>query len=284
MNTAIQAQLDSISTRRAQLTQELETADDPAAIRRELRMLERKKATLEVAKSLGEGNLALDPSATVLVTPDATEVHRPPSKLMLVVEDAVGRREIPLERRSYSVGRHESNDIPLEDKYVSRVHARLLPVPSETAVGYTFMLEDGSAPGNASTNGTFVNGQTVRSRLLQPLDVVLFGPQVRATFVSIESPQPEAVSPQATVQPLSSQTLEPEAPAPHPVKSAAVKSAPVSPQPDEGVARSNDVTGGQAQDFASDEALIDLFDSFMGMAGEPSEDGGDRWKKHQSVP
>jgi HlyD family secretion protein len=126
-----------------------------------------------------------------------------PQVLVLAIEGAEGRREIALENRVYSVGRHETNDICLEDQYISRVHARLVPIPSETAVGYTFVLEDGNPSGGTSRNGTFVNGQLVRSQPLSLSDVVGFGPKVRAVLSAADGSDGPTIDPngQVTVEP-----------------------------------------------------------------------------------
>ena len=83
-----------------------------------------------------------------------------------------GTREIPLifkpGGRRLNVGRASDNELTLNDKSVSKIHAALLM----TAEGTLLVADTGS------TNGTYVNGRRIaygESRLIEDGDVVGFG-------------------------------------------------------------------------------------------------------------
>lgn len=93
----------------------------------------------------------------------------------LAVEDESGKRIVPLTTSTYSIGRHSSNSIVLQSRFISRQHAILLRVTTPQNSNYTFRIVDGDLQGNCSTNGLLVNGQKRNSHSLQHGDLILFG-------------------------------------------------------------------------------------------------------------
>lgn len=109
--------------------------------------------------------------------PTVDDVRTCAGKLGLSGADALGYRcrlevsrdrstflEVPLGRDKMLIGRHSFNDICLRDGSVSRHHALIVP--------------DGSAwsiVDLGSTNGTQVNGQTIRQRTLADRDEIKVG-------------------------------------------------------------------------------------------------------------
>ena len=81
-------------------------------------------------------------------------------------------------RRVTAVGRHPDNNIALPKSSVSRHHAKI------EHVGDTYFVED-----LGSSNGTFVNGQPVRSLEIKNRDTVAFG-DVEFTFYLDEETTP----------------------------------------------------------------------------------------------
>ena len=65
----------------------------------------------------------------------------------------------------FTIGRDSSCDLPLNDSKSSRRHAALKAMPDGRATLYDL----------GSSNGTFVNGQRVRSARLQDGDVIRAG-------------------------------------------------------------------------------------------------------------
>lgn len=102
-------------------------------------------------------------------------------KLALVVEDDWGKREIILEQEQYEIGRDPQSDICLHSQFVSRQHAVLTRVYREDG-SYHYQIIDGNLDGKLSTNGLLINGQKLRTRVLKPEDVIVFGPKVQATY------------------------------------------------------------------------------------------------------
>ncbi|KAM3114825.1 tetratricopeptide repeat protein [Phormidesmis sp. 146-33] len=99
----------------------------------------------------------------------------------LVVEDDAGQREISLEKAQYTIGRDPKNDICLRSQFASRYHAVLRRVDREDGM-LVYTIDDGNVDGKPSTNGLLINGQRLLFSPLKTGDLVVFGPQVRATY------------------------------------------------------------------------------------------------------
>lgn len=98
----------------------------------------------------------------------------------------VGRR-IPLTAERFLIGRHPDNHLEIAGQMVSRRHAMIVKADGE------YTLYD-----QASANGTYINGQRVSERRLQPGDRVQIGP----TTLRFTSPTaPIATPPRRTPTP-----------------------------------------------------------------------------------
>jgi diguanylate cyclase (GGDEF)-like protein len=106
---------------------------------------------------------------------------------LVLVEDTEGQRLLSLESTSHSIGRDLTNSIVLKSKAVSRQHALLLRVTSNDPNSYGFLIIDGNLQGKHSTNGTKVNGQKCNSHRLRHGDQLLFGNQVKARYLILQS-------------------------------------------------------------------------------------------------
>jgi two-component system cell cycle response regulator len=87
--------------------------------------------------------------------------------LLLRMDGADAGQVVSLSDVSVLVGRHPSTELTIDDRGLSRLHARLY----RQADGY--FVED-----LGSSNGTFVQGERVNQRALHDGDVVQFGPRV----------------------------------------------------------------------------------------------------------
>lgn len=85
------------------------------------------------------------------------------AKLILSLEGSV-IREVPLDKERVMIGRKPSNDIQIENLAVSGEHACIVTILNDS------FLED-----LGSTNGTLVNGNTVKKHILQNNDVIEIG-------------------------------------------------------------------------------------------------------------
>src|ERR1019366_8610959 len=107
----------------------------------------------------------------VEVEVDMTESPQTQALSMQLV-DGSSRRTVVINRFPFVIGRSSECDLALPQSYVSRNHATI------TCDGAQFVLED-----TQSRHGTFVNGEQVTSRTLQPGDRIQFGsregPQLR---------------------------------------------------------------------------------------------------------
>lgn len=89
-----------------------------------------------------------------------------------------------------TVGRSSDNTIRIYDRFLSRHHAHLVRVPDPEAENqHTYRLFDGGREDRSrSRNGVFVNDQEAVSYVLQPGDLIHFGPNVRAVFYPLLFP------------------------------------------------------------------------------------------------
>ncbi|ARV57456.1 diguanylate cyclase [Nostocales cyanobacterium HT-58-2] len=107
---------------------------------------------------------------------------------LLVIKDLQGKRTIPLQEATYSLGRDSRNAIVLSSRSVSRQHAILLRITVPETDHYAFRIIDGSFKGKRSTNGLFVNGAKCFSHDLMHGDVIEFGSnQVQAEYYAISN-------------------------------------------------------------------------------------------------
>ncbi len=156
------------------------------------------------------------------------------AKLILSLEGQV-IREIELNKERMTIGRKPHNDIPIENLAVSGEHAAI-----------TTILNDSFLEDLDSTNGTLVNGVTVKKHVLQHNDVIEIGkfrleysnPQASQETPDFErtmilrsplaaQPKPAAEEPQNFARTrIDSQPIEMEAP-----PSAPVPQAPKPPVP-----------------------------------------------------
>lgn len=97
------------------------------------------------------------------------------AKLILSMESTV-LKEIPLNKERTTIGRKPHNDIQIDNLAISGEHAVVITILNDS------FLED-----LGSTNGTFVNGQSVKKHFLQNGDTIELG-KYRLKFVS-ELPQ-----------------------------------------------------------------------------------------------
>ncbi len=113
--------------------------------------------------------------------------HREHRKLrhLLIIYDQSGKKTLPLEEASYSLGRDPRNSIVLEASSVSRQHAMLLRIPGTEPDQFIFRLIDGNLNGQHSRYGLAVNGQLCTSCDLKNGDWIEFGGQVKAKYYAV---------------------------------------------------------------------------------------------------
>jgi len=107
-----------------------------------------------------------------------TNLYRPMPKLVFKLSDSQSL-DFPLAGERVRLGRNASNDIVIDNSWISSFHAEFLMAP------------DGSAEVRDlnSSNGTTVNGERIQKSPLKPGDTVGFG-QLEAIF----DPLPEGVT------------------------------------------------------------------------------------------
>ncbi|TVQ53346.1 MAG: FHA domain-containing protein [Spirulina sp. DLM2.Bin59] len=108
-------------------------------------------------------------------------IPQPQQEHLLIVEDARGRRSVPLLAGQYSIGRDRSCDIHLSSQFVSRHHAILTRQTRGDGTAF-YRIADGDAQGRPSVNGLLINGRKISQHNLQHGDEVIFGPQVSAIY------------------------------------------------------------------------------------------------------
>jgi pSer/pThr/pTyr-binding forkhead associated (FHA) protein len=139
------------------------------------------------------------------------------AKLILSMDGLV-LKEIPLSKDRTTIGRKPHNDIQIDNLAVSGEHAVIVTVLADS------FLED-----LGSTNGTFVNGKTVKKHFLQNNDVIELG-KYKLKYISDTLPgATKAADFEKTM------VLRPGAvrkpPEPHPPEAGAVETAPAGMPP-----------------------------------------------------
>jgi signal transduction histidine kinase/CheY-like chemotaxis protein/pSer/pThr/pTyr-binding forkhead associated (FHA) protein/HPt (histidine-containing phosphotransfer) domain-containing protein len=104
---------------------------------------------------------------------------------LLIIYDQSGKKTVPLEEASYSLGRDPRNSIVLNASSVSRQHAMLLRIPGTEPDQFIFRLIDGNLNGQHSRYGLTVNDQLCTSCDLKNGDWIGFGKQVKAKYYAV---------------------------------------------------------------------------------------------------
>lgn len=121
---------------------------------------------------------------------------------ILAVELDNKKQLISLEDATYTLGRHKANAIVLDNQTVSRNHAFLLRICDITTKQHAFRIIDGDLNGKRSQNGLWVNGKRCFIHDLQDHDVISFGENVHATYVSTSNLSDPRISGEQPVLPL----------------------------------------------------------------------------------
>jgi predicted component of type VI protein secretion system len=153
------------------------------------------------------------------------------AKLILSMETTM-LKEIPLTKERTTIGRKPHNDIQIDNLAISGEHAVVITILNDS------FLED-----LGSTNGTFVNGQSVKKHFLVNGDTIELG-KYRLKFVS-EVPQQTAASDferTMILRPGSAQK-----PAADPATASPVASAPAAAAPAAAAAHTSTSPGMAAQ-------------------------------------
>lgn len=131
---------------------------------------------------------------TVILTDcnnDVSMVTETNESHLLIIEDDQGRKEFPLEKTIYSLGRDRECNIRLISHFVSRRHATLVRMQQGDNNGYSnsyyYRIVDGDAKGKPSANGLMINGRKMPVHNLKNEDEIVFGPTVRAVYYILEN-------------------------------------------------------------------------------------------------
>ncbi|MDO8886815.1 DUF3662 and FHA domain-containing protein [Candidatus Oleimmundimicrobium sp.] len=87
-----------------------------------------------------------------------------PKGASLIISERDEDYIFPLTKEITTIGRLESNDVPIKDASISRVHAEI------RAIENNFVLKD-----LGSTNGTLLNGEKITEAKLADRDVIIMG-------------------------------------------------------------------------------------------------------------
>ena len=161
----------------AKLVEELEIFVGEAARQRQWALPDSPRVTFATDAKLGQGEFRINaeavslkeggraaeraPRARKAAAPKKEEVGEP--SLIVLGDDDEPVRTIVIERR-VRIGRQADNDLVLVDRGVSRHHAEIINA------GPSCTLRD-----LGSTNGTYVNGSTVREHVLRDGDRISVG-------------------------------------------------------------------------------------------------------------
>jgi pSer/pThr/pTyr-binding forkhead associated (FHA) protein len=169
------------------------------------------------------------------------------AKLILSMETTM-LKEIPLIKERTTIGRKPHNDIQIDNLAISGEHAVVITILNDS------FLED-----LGSTNGTFVNGQSVKKHFLKNGDTIELG-KYRLKYVS-ELPQQTSNADFEKTMILRPGAAQKPAPAPEPAAAAPAAPAP-APVPAPAVA--------PATPAAAPAAVPSHMSTSPGMAPAPS--------------
>ncbi|ABW31623.1 FHA domain-containing protein [Acaryochloris marina] len=112
---------------------------------------------------------------------------------LLVIDDGKERRIVKLTEVAYSIGRDATNAIVLNNPSISRQHAMLVRVPLPHQA-HRYRIIDGNSQGKPSANGIYINGQPSSTRELETKDLINFGKDIKATYLTLEMGQVELLN------------------------------------------------------------------------------------------
>ena len=101
---------------------------------------------------------------------DSNPVRRDLKPALVFLSGELIAVPIPLEREEVILGRALEADVRINDTQVSRQHARIIAMPTETRVSMQYVLNDLD-----SRNGTFLNGRRVKRENLENGDKITVG-------------------------------------------------------------------------------------------------------------
>lgn len=107
---------------------------------------------------------------------------------LLHVTDQEGERTYHLNVAAVSIGRDSSNGIVIADPRVSRHHAMLIRMPSQTHQ-YAYELIDGDLEGCLSQNGVYVNQVACQRRILFTGDRIRIGKSFMSYIIASMTPE-----------------------------------------------------------------------------------------------
>lgn len=90
---------------------------------------------------------------------------------------------ISLTAEEYRIGRNPINEIVIEGDPISRLHARLQKIYSNTKQKIQYQILDGSSHEKPSKNGIFINGVRQQSHILKSGDIISFANIIKALYV-----------------------------------------------------------------------------------------------------
>jgi two-component system cell cycle response regulator len=101
---------------------------------------------------------------------DAAIIRRDLKPALVFLSGELIAVPIPLDREEVILGRALEADVRINDTQVSRQHARITAMPTESRVSMEYVLNDLD-----SRNGTFVNGRRIRREKLENGDKITVG-------------------------------------------------------------------------------------------------------------
>ncbi len=101
---------------------------------------------------------------------DSNKIRRDLKPALVFLSGELIAVPIPLEREEVIMGRALEADVRVNDNEVSRQHARIIAVPTESRVSMQYILNDLD-----SRNGTFLNGRRVKREILENGDKITLG-------------------------------------------------------------------------------------------------------------
>ncbi len=139
--------------------------------------------------------LSREYAKSLVLEADLSRFSRP---CLLIIKPNVGEADgldtqaqvIFLSRPVLRLGRDSNCHVPLQDPYISRVHATF--TLTRQGSGISYWLADGDGKGKASANGVFANRRRIHEVYeLKDRDQIRFGTRVHGSFHEVRTPTPE---------------------------------------------------------------------------------------------
>lgn len=105
-------------------------------------------------------------------------------RYVLIIESPESRRAVSLKNDLFTIGRHPSNNLVINEPLASRHHATIawMKYTEGENSDYTYWIIDGRGKRKRSRNGIYINGAKKSLHRLTSGDVILIGNNIKISY------------------------------------------------------------------------------------------------------